>query len=150
MRTRLLAFLDRLGHPGNVSVLREFWKLDEHELPVTGGVYILVADRWFSYPAGKSPVFYIGQSRNLRSRLTEHLRHARRAWDKRLKPPLFWPRYEFAGQFGKSYALVRTWQRMTPRALEEEAMAAFAREYFSFPIANGAGSWNRISKHFYE
>ena len=93
-------------------------------------------------------MFYIGQSGNLHSRLNMHLDYATQVLnDDRREGLLYYPRYEYAGKFGKSYAYLRTWQRMKPKALEEELMACFARQYHAFPIANAAGSWNRVYKH---
>jgi hypothetical protein len=37
---------------------------------------------------------------------------------------------------------------MTPKNLEDEVLALFAKKYRSFPVANGAGAWNRIEKVF--
>lgn len=74
-RPALLSFVHRCKNLRGVqSPLADFWKLVEHEIPESGGAYVLVADRWFTYPSGKSPVFYIGQSTNLRSRLRAHLK----------------------------------------------------------------------------
>jgi hypothetical protein len=149
-RTPLLYFVDRCADVrGEASHLQDFWRLDEHDIPETGGAYVLVASEWFVYPSGKSPVFYVGQSRNLRQRLRMHRRYSIDVRDdQRNRGDLYWPRYEYAGRFGSRYAFVKTHRGKTPRAVEEELLASFARQYRSFPVANGSGSWNRVPKHF--
>ena len=142
----IMAILDFLDNY-EPSDLKDFWKINDHEIPTLPGVYILVArpDSHFDYPLGRSPVYYIGQSKNLRFRLRLHLKHATEARDNR-KEPLYWPRYEFAAVYAGRYCFIQTWQGMTARALEEEVLARFARKYHSFPIANGQDSWNRINR----
>lgn len=127
------------------SDMKDFWKMKDHEIPTSPGVYMLVArgNSHFHYPIGKSPIYYIGQSKNLRSRLLTHLRHATEARDNR-KEALYWPRYEFAAVYAGRYCFIRTWQGLTPKGLEEEVLASFAKKYRCFPIANGSGSWNRV------
>lgn len=139
----ILSFLDNYER----SDLKDFWKINNHKIPQSPGVYILVArgDSHFNYPLGKSPVYYIGQSKNLWSRLYSHFKIATEARDNR-KEHLYWPRYEFAAAYGGRYCFMRTWQGMTPKGLEEEVMARFAKKYRCFPIANGAGSWWRVKK----
>lgn len=131
----------------NSSGLRDFWKISSHDIPSSPGAYILVArgDSHFSYPQRKSPIYYIGQSRNLRGRLDTHLKYALEAkGDRQLH--LYWPRYEFAAVYGGRYCFVRTWQGLSPKALEEILLARFAKKHRCFPIANGSGSWNRIAQ----
>jgi len=54
------------------------------------------------------------------------------------------PVYEYAAAFNTLYCLVYTWQGLTPKALEEILMAHFAQKHRSFPVANGAGSGDRV------
>ena len=125
-----------------------FWKLKKHDLPQSAGAYILLArGTRFLYPSGTSPVYYIGQSRNLRHRLHTHIKYASEAQDNR-QLPLYWPRYEYAAKYGMGYCYVQTWKGLTPRALEENLLAKFARKHRAFPVANGAGSWNRINSSY--
>ena len=122
-----------------------FWELKEHDLPRSPGAYILLArGTRFLYPVGTSPVYYIGQSRNLRSRLHTHIKYASEARDNR-QLPLYWPRYEYAAKYGTDYCYVHTWQGLTSKALEENLLAKFARKHRAFPVANGSGSWSRIN-----
>jgi len=143
----ILGFMSDL----EVSPMRDFWRLDEHDIPSKPGVYLLVArgDVRFPYPNGRSPIFYIGQSCSLRRRLREHLKWAKIARDSR-EEWLYWPRYEYAAAFGGRYCFVKTWQGFKPKALEDKVMALFARKYYSFPAANAAGAWRRVHKEFSE
>jgi hypothetical protein len=149
MRTKILEFVNKCSDlQGHISPLSNFWMLDKHNIPVSGGAYILVANKWFIYPDGKSTVFYIGQSKHLRRRLLEHLKYSRHVRENsRENHRLYWPRYEYAGKYGHHYGFVQTHQGMTARAVEEELLASFACRYLSFPVANSSGSWNRIVKH---
>jgi hypothetical protein len=145
MRTSILRFCVEATER-EVPPLADFWNLAEDEIPAASGAYVLAADKWFSYPAGKSPVFYIGQARNLRKRLLTHLTFATHVRERdRRGLSMYYPRYEYAGAFGARYAFLRTWQRLSPRALEEKLMVAFARRYRAFPLANSAGAWNRLN-----
>jgi hypothetical protein len=140
----ILDFIKDLEH----SSLKDFWKISEHDdIPSKPGAYILVArgGSHFPYPRGKSPVFYIGQSSNLRKRLTEHLKYATQAKSDR-KLNLYWPRYEFAAAYGGRYCYLITQQDISPKELEDLLLAKFAKKHFSFPIANGSGSWRRIEQ----
>jgi len=144
----LFKFLNGL----KTSPVSNFWKLKEHHIPSSPGVYLLVAKPsvHFSYPAGRSPIFYIGQAHSLHQRLNRHLVHSKEVLqDRRSRSiPLYWPRYEYAGVFGARYCFIRTWQGMTPRSLEDLVLARFAKRYRAFPVANGAGAWNRVDKEF--
>lgn len=130
------------------SPVKNFWKLDNDDIPESPGAYILIArkDISFIYPQGKSRIFYIGQSTNLRNRLHFHLKAATEARDTRENYPVYFPRYEYAAKYASGYCYIKTWQNKSPRILEGEVMGRFAIKYLSPPVANGAGSWDRISK----
>jgi hypothetical protein len=119
------------------------------EIPDESGIYVLFSDQAFTYPSGRSPVFYIGQSKDLRSRLHTHVTYALEARDDR-KLTLYYPRYEYAARFGRWYAWARTWQGLSPEVMEARAMARFAARYRSFPITNAAGSWNQVDFRGYQ
>ena len=138
--------IDKRPGPSN------FWSLRDHDIPARPGVYVLVAGPGgrFNYPAGRSPVFYIGCSKNLRQRLIDHLKWSEEAADYR-RSRLYWPRYEYAAVYGSRYAYIRTWQNVTPKQLEDILLACFALRYLSFPVANGQGAWRRVQteiEHF--
>jgi hypothetical protein len=139
----ILGFIKDINHSG----LMDFWKLQEHEIPSSPGAYILIAqgNSHFSYPIGSSPVYYIGQSKNLRSRLREHFKYATQAKHNR-QLPLYWPRYEFAAAYGGRYCYMRALQGLSPKVLEEILLAKFAKKHRSFPIANGSGTWKRVGE----
>ena len=129
---------------GWFSGQRRFWELRDHDIPTARGAYIPQArGTRFRYPRGTNTVYYIGQSRNLRTRLRTHLRYALEARDDR-QWTVYIPRYEYAAAFGTHYSYVHTWQGLTPEALEQLLLARFAEQHRGFPVANGAGSWRRI------
>lgn len=142
MKIKELHFLKGLA---NTPVpLRDYWKLADHEIPASAGVYILIAKPGiiFLYPRGKSPIYYIGKAASLHQRLNEHLKYSKEARrDRKNTQNEYWPRYEYAASFGSLYTYIHTWKGMTVRNLEHEIICRFADRYRSFPIANAAGSW---------
>ena len=129
------------------SGILNFWNTKDHDIPRLPGAYILLGrGTRFRYPLGRNSVFYIGQSKNLRRRLHTHVEYASLAKSNR-QISLYWPRYEYAAKFGTHYCYIRTWQGLNPKALEETLMAYFAKKHRAFPVANGAGSWNRITRY---
>src|ERR1035438_5251200 len=123
----ILNFLD-----GRKTKLMDFWRLDEHDIPDSSGVYILIAkpSHTFPYPRGRSPVFYIGQSKCLRKRLNRHLYFSKQArYERTRKEWLYWPRYEYAAKFGSRYCFVRTAKHERAKHLEDKIMASFAKQY---------------------
>ena len=124
--------------------MANFWSLLDHGIPSGPGAYILVAKPGvrFNYPTGRSAVFYIGQSSDLRRRLNEHLKYSLEVREDPMHE-LYWPRYEYSAAFGSRYALL---EDISPKTLEEELFHRFAQIYHSFPVANGQGSWKRINQ----
>jgi hypothetical protein len=146
MRRPTLGFLhETCGETSWVAPKRSFWEILDHseEIPDEPGVYVLFSDQSFPYPIGRSPVFYIGQSDDLRFRLLTHVKLALEARDDR-KLTLYYPRYEYAARYGRWYAWARTWQGLSPEVMEARAMARFAARYRSFPITNAAGAWSQV------
>ncbi|HME89751.1 MAG TPA: hypothetical protein VKE30_11130 [Chthoniobacterales bacterium] len=133
-------FLDDL----RPTPLADFWRLASHDIPTSGGVYFLIARPGvrFTYPAGKSCIFYIGQAGSLRRRLRDHLRFSSHVRENRrgVGYPIYWPRYEYASVFGGRYCFIPVSGRQTPRALERVALRRFQQRYHSFPVANSAGA----------
>ena len=126
---------------------RDFWRLTEHEIPEAPGAYILFARSGvrFRYPSGESPIYYIGQSKNLRRRLKVHLKWSLQVKnDQRSLFPKYEAKYEYGGKLGGRYCIVRTWQGLSPKALEDMLMARFAVQYGTFPVANNTSAWNRL------
>src|SRR3989442_13618788 len=63
------------GLKDKVSCIADFWSLEEHEIPASPGIYLLVAKSFrFTYPTGRSPIYYIGMTQSLRRRLSGHLK----------------------------------------------------------------------------
>jgi len=139
---RQLPFLDSGYKHGPI---RDFWQLRDHDIPQTGGVYILLASPGvtFMYPRRRSSVFYIGQAKNLRNRLYSHLHFAEEAKNNR-RQTLYWPVYEYAAAFGARYTFILNKPRESPKKLEDDILACFAEHYRSWPVANSAGSWNSL------
>lgn len=137
-----LPFLDR-GYEN--SPIRDFWRLDEHDIPERPGAYILLARPGFTfmYPRRNSSIFYIGQARNVQQRLRLHLLFGREARDHR-KETLYWPRYEWAAAFGARYTVILCRPRERSKRLEEDLLAMFAEHYRAWPIANGVGGWSSL------
>jgi hypothetical protein len=136
--------LDFLGDL-SPAPMRDLLAWDNEQVPNAPGAYILLAGcgATFRYPAGESPVFYMGQGGRLRGRLHKHLTEVRQARDAR-RQCLYRPRREYGAAFGAHYSFVLAPPGMLPGKLEDLLMARFARRYRSLPVANGAGAWRRI------
>ena len=139
-----LHFLGKLEK--KCSDLAKLWPLDRDAIPARPGVYILVAKKGFAfqYPKGKSPIYYIGQAKSLRRRLSQHHKWHTRARKNQRGFPLLEPRHEYGAAFGGRYCFIKTWQGHRPKNLEEIVLAEFALKYRAFPVANSAGAWTRI------
>jgi hypothetical protein len=130
------------------SPLSDFWRLDQHDIPTSPGVYFLIARPGvrFLYPNSTSSIFYIGQASSLRRRLLDHLKYSKQVRDnRRVKIPRYWPRYEYAGAHGGRYCFIKTKQGRTPKALEDIVLTLFAKRYRAFPVGNGSGAWNDVA-----
>ena len=115
--------------------------MDRHEVTEEEGVYILLTGDGtvFTYPGGRSPVFYIGQSGNLRNRLLTHLRYAKDARDLRQ-----YDRYpaihEYAAEFGCRYSCIPCLPGDEGKWLEADIMLRFEEQFRVLPVACGSGS----------
>ena len=118
--------------------------IDMAAIPQTGGVYVLgTTGTQLVYPWGTSPIYYIGQSSNLRKRLEEHQRYILDGrqfghyWEKK-----WWPRYQYAIAFGADCGWFSSANsEMTPEELEASIISEFYWYLGSTPVANGA--WPR-------
>jgi len=137
-----LPFFDKGIH---AAPIKDFWALDEHEIPDKPGAYIILSKRnWiFPYPRRRSSVIYIGQATNLRRRLQEHLKFAESA-KKQRKHTLYYPLYEWVSAFGGRYTYITTKTSQKPKKLESNLLAMFAEHYRAWPLANGIGAWNSL------
>ncbi len=109
------------------------------EVPEHSGAYVLGSSDGvdFVYPWGVSPVFYIGQSKNLRKRIEEHIRYTKQAMEGH-DEYFWWPRYQYAAAYGLSVVWYSTRGKQNPNVLEAELVEHFYEMYGSIPIANGA------------
>ena len=116
--------------------IRFLRNLSSHDVPELPGAYVLMSDEvQFEYPMRSSRVFYIGQSENLKQRLSTHCA----AVDRRLQSPerIFRPRYEYAAAFGVKYCYVVD-NDVLAEDLEVVLFVAFAKRYRGYPVANGS------------
>jgi hypothetical protein len=132
------------------SPIGDFWRLEEHEIPASPGAYLLVARSSvrFTYPAGRSPIYYVGMAQSLRRRLSDHLKHHTEVRDRRDTSSFYEPRHEYGGVHGGRYCFIRAWRSMSARSLEDAVLARFFVQYHSFPVANRAGGWRRVEQEF--
>ncbi len=138
-----LPFLD----PGYDHVpLRLLSDISQHDVPHKRGVYVLLARTGvrFSYPRGRSPVFYIGMSSDLHTRLSTHAKYSLEAAEDR-KYTLYYAVYEYAAAFGcrYTYMLLRPGERAAH--VESCLLAMFAEHYRSWPVANTKGGWEHLN-----
>jgi len=113
-------------------------KFDFSTIPANGGAYVFGSSdgTMFTYPWGSSPIFYIGQSNNLRKRLTEHrnliiraeINHDENYW---------YPRYQYGASFGTDIAWYTVRGTQNPNKLESELITSFYTMYGAIPVANG-------------
>ncbi len=114
-------------------------------VPNEPGIYIMVAKkRDFVYPKKESPVFYIGTSKNLRSRLKTHLRRYKDAKADYYKHTKWnYSRYNYAVAFDADIFYMRITGREKEKALESKALEGFYDRYGALPVGNGAFSFRK-------
>jgi hypothetical protein len=126
--------------PVNIEVL-----VDLENIPEKPGVYIMLSDNveypypWSEYKGhGKSQVYYIGQTQNLRRRLADHQQGCKKVVETLKKEPDtdlgYYPRYEYAGWHGCNVVWLVS---RTPKVKETELMEKFRHYYGAKPVANG-------------
>ena len=112
---------------------------DVETFPAAAGAYVLGSSdgTMLTYPWGNSPVFYVGQSGNLRQRLTVHRDYirqiARNPWR------LTEYRYQYGAAFGASVAM---FESKEPDVLEAQLIQKFYWCFGSIPVANS--KWEEI------
>ena len=114
-------------------------------VPNESGIYIMVAKkRNFVYPKNDSPVFYIGTSKHLRSRLKTHLKLYKEAKaDFNKHSSWNYSRYNYAVAFDVDIYYMRITGRENEKALESKAMEGFYDKYGALPVGNGAFSFRK-------
>ena len=85
---------------------------------------------------GVSPVFYIGQSKNLWKRIEEYIRYTTKQAMEEHDEYFWWPRYQYAAAYGLSVAWYFTRGKLNSNVLEAELIEHFYEMYGSIPIAN--------------
>lgn len=116
------------------------------------GVYIIVSsdNTKFVYPKGISPVIYIGEAKNLRRRLQEHLKNLNSIQDDDSYMRGHWhqpcSRYQYMKYYG---AYVYTFHCLKntqdSKNLESQILWKFYERYRSLPVGNGARSFKKES-----
>ena len=128
-----------------VWLIKDAFQFDEcfDDVPNEPGIYIMVAHkREFVYPKKDSPVFYIGTSKHLKSRLKTHLRRYKDAkTDFNKHTSWNYSRYNYAVAFDTDIYYMRITGRENEKALESKAMEGFYDKYGALPVGNGAFSF---------
>jgi hypothetical protein len=137
MRDFHLRFFIERRRPDGIEELIEIEDENILWVPESAGAYVLGTsnDNMFSYPWGSSPVYYIGQSRDLRKKLAEHRKYIILAKDDRGNQK-WWPRYQYGVSFGATVAWYLVRGSQFPNRLEYNLMASFYEMYGSIPLAN--------------
>ena len=137
MRDFHLRFFIERRWPDGIEELIEIE--DENILwaPEIAGAYVLGANEgtMFSYPWGNSPIYYIGQSRDLRKKLAEHRKYILLAKDDRGEQR-WWPRYQYGASFGATVAWYLGRGSQFAHMLEYDLVTSFYEMYGSIPLAN--------------
>lgn len=117
------------------------------EVPEIPGVYIIVAadGTKFQYPKGKSSVMYIGMSKNLYKRLSNHATNTRKIAaeldEYRRMDCQCNPRYHYFREFGaKVYVFTRRGPQDS-KCQESIYIGKFYEKYLALPVSNGARSF---------
>ncbi len=102
------------------------------------GAYVLGSSdgTMFTYPWGKSPVYYIGKSDSLWDRLDEHKKWIKKAIDDH-EEDSWWPRYQYGAAFGATFAWYTIRGTQSASSLEADLINEFYEMYGSIPVANG-------------
>ncbi len=115
--------------------------LDLEKVPEKPCVYIMLSTHteypypWSEYKGhGKSQVYYIGQTKNLRKRLRLHKSACKDVIKKPDTNLGYWPRYEYAAYHGCNVVWLVS---RTPEEKEKELLQEFHDYYGAKPVANG-------------
>jgi hypothetical protein len=126
---------------GKTMALVNIEVLDLERVPEKPGVYVMLSTRteypypWSEYKSrGKSQVYYIGQTKNLRKRLTLHKSACKDVINQPDTNLGYWPRYEYAAYHGCNVVWLVS---RTPKEKETELLQEFHDYYGAKPVANG-------------
>ncbi len=132
-------FVDR-PYPDGIEELLDIEDQDFLWAPNTAGAYVLGTKQrtMLTYPWGNSPVFFIGESRDLRKKFAEHRRLILSAQKDRGEQT-WWPRYQYGASFGATVAWYSVRGAQFPNKLLYGLLATFYDMYGSIPLGNS--SW---------
>lgn len=143
----LTGYIDKSVVESKVRTIEDAFQSDDcfDSVPDEPGIYIMVAQkREFVYPKKDSPVFYIGTSKHLRSRLKTHFRRYKDAkTDFNKHTSWNYSRYNYAVAFDADIYYMRITGRENEKALESKAMDGFYDKYGALPVGNGAFSFRK-------
>ena len=114
------------------------------------GIYIFrTRDRaTFNYPAGNSPIIYIGMSENLRHRLSEHRRTFRKVYENPEygmdKGKWISSEYHYMAAHRVTAYIYYIRQTQEAKTMESTALWQFYCKYHSLPVGNGAKSFPKF------
>lgn len=134
------------GHDDELNLTKE----EINEVTTGPGVYIIVStdNTKFVYPKGTSTVIYIGEAKNLRRRLSEHLKNLNNVQDEFVYMKGHWhqpcSRYQYMKYYG-AYVYTFRCLKSTQDAkdLESKILWKFYERYRSLPVGNGARSFKK-------
>ena len=143
----LTGYIDKSVVESKVRTIEDAFQSDDcfDSVPDEPGIYIMVAQkREFVYPKKDSPVFYIGTSKHLRSRLKTHFRRYKDAkTDFNKHTSWNYSRYNYAVAFDADIYYMRITGRENEKALESKAMDGFYDKYGALPVGNGDFSFRK-------
>ena len=116
---------------------------DFNEIPSEPGAFVFGTNDGtkFIYPWGSSPIFYIGQTEDLRRRFSNHRRRIVEALQD-VSAKSWWPRYQFSAAFARDCAWYRVQSGQRPQILAEDLIRDFRGQYGAIPVANASlRSW---------
>ena len=120
----------------------DFDKVDLSAIEERPGAYIIVSQgQHFPYPDGESKIIYIGESNNLKQRLSRHYKNYTEVCEFRLPPQYYPSRYNYMRAFGAKVYCFYAAGTQTSKNLESVLIEAFAKRYGAIPVGNGARSF---------
>lgn len=133
------------GHDNDITLCDD----DLKDISAGPGVYIILSEdkTKFVYPNGMNSIIYIGQAKNLRRRLREHLRHLNDVIDHEIyylrEHIERCPRYQYMRFHGARVITFNCLKRtQTAKELESIILLKFYEKYRSIPVGNGARSFS--------
>ena len=120
----------------------DFNNVDLSAIEERPGAYIIVSQsQYFPYPDGESKIIYIGESNNLKQRLSRHYKNYTEVCEFRLPPQYYPSRYNYMRAFGAKVYCFYAAGTQRSKNLESVLIEAFAKRYGAIPVGNGARSF---------